>query len=345
MSKASAPGRVNLIGEHTDYQGGFVMPAALPLRITVEIEPRADRRIVATSRGETLATDLDSGPTGTWIDHVIGPAKLLGLERGYDADLSSHIPMGAGLGSSGALGVAMVRALSDAFGLGIDDLAVARIAQRSENEFAGTPSGILDQMAASLARASEALLVDCRSLEFERIRVPQAFEIVVIDSGQRHEHRSGSYADRRRECEAAARMLGVAQLRDVPPGDLARVDALPEPLRRRAHHVVMENARVIQAAVALRTADVVAFGAFLDASHISLRDDFEVSTPEIDVLVDLVREQDGVHGARIQGGGFGGSIVAIADEGAGHHAAARAVADYVGRTGLAARTLIPPIAL
>lgn len=335
VSTASAPGRVNLIGEHTDYNGGYVLPVALALRVTVELTPRDDGEVHATSTAD---------PGDRWIDHVVGPARVLGLDRGYDVRVSSDIPIGAGLGSSGALGVAVVRALRDEFALDLDDVAVARAAQRSEVEFVGANVGIMDQLASSLGSGVHALFIDCRSLAVERIRIPDALEILVVDSGQRHRHSAGGYNDRRRECDEAARLLGVAQLRDVGIGDLARVAALPEPLARRARHVVTENARVVQAVVALRTADVAALGGFLDASHRSLRDDFEVSTPEVDLLVDLLREHEGVHGARIAGGGFGGSVVAIADAGTGRHATARAVAEYEPRAGLDARILLPALA-
>ena len=276
---------------------------------------------------------------------MIGPARVLGIARGFDVLVSSDVPIGAGLGSSGALGVAVLRALRDAFRISLDDLAVARLAQRSENEFVGASSGIMDQMVASLGREGEALFIDCRSLETVRIPLPADLELVVVDSGVRHEHATGAYNERRRECEEAARLLGVPQLRDVTTEDLARVEALPVPLSGRARHVVTENARVLEAVAALNAADLPALGELLDASHRSLRDDYEVSTAEVDLLVDLVGEQEGVHGARITGGGFGGSIVAVADAGTGHHAAALAVAEYEERTGLDARIVLPALAL
>jgi galactokinase len=327
---------VNIVGEHTDYNGGFVLPVALPLRITVELTPRDDARIDATSTAD---------PGGRWMDHVIGPARLLRVEHGFDLRVSSEIPIGAGLGSSGALGVAVVRALRDAFRIAIDDVAVARLAQRSENEFVGASSGIMDQMAASLGREGEALFIDCRSLDTVRVPLPDDLELVVVDSGVKHEHATGGYNQRRRECEDAARILGVAELRDVAVEDLSRVEALPDPLSRRVRHVVTENARVLEAVAALNAADLGALGELLDASHRSLRDDYGVSTAEVDLLVDLVREQEGVRGARITGGGWGGSIVAVADAGTGHRAAALAVAEYEERTGLDARILLPALAL
>ena len=346
---ATAPGRVNLIGEHTDYNGGFVLPVALPLRVRVDLQPRPDRLIRASSAtvdaGRRHEVRLDVERTGTWIDHVVGAGRVAGVDRGYDVRISSDIPIGAGLGSSGALGVAMLRALRNAFGLALDDVAIAKLAQRSENEFVGASSGIMDQMAASLGAEGEALFIDCRSLASERIPLPDELELVVVHSGVTHQHSSGAYNERRRECEEAARSLGVSRLRDVTTADLPRVDALPEPLARRARHVVTEDARVLEAVGALRARDLPRLGELLDASHRSLRDDYEVSTPEVDLLVELVREQEGVLGARITGGGFGGSVVAIADAGIGHHAAALAVAEYEQRTGRDARILLPALAL
>lgn len=308
------------------------MPVALPLRVTVQLELRAEPDIHAT-------TDAQVDPS--WTRYVIGAARVLGIDRGFDVHVTGDLPPGAGLGSSGALGVALVRALRDAFGLELDDVTIAKLAQRIENEFVGVPSGILDQMAASLAQESEALFLDCRTLSYERIPLPATCELVVIHSGVLHRHSSGAYAQRRRECEEAAHALGVSELRDVAPADRTRIDALTEPLRRRARHVVSENARVLEAVEALRGRDLDRLGALLDASHDSLRDDYEVSTPEVDLLVELVREQPGVLGARITGGGWGGSIVALADAGTGHAAATAAVAEYEERTGLDARILLP----
>ena len=345
MKMASAPGRVNLIGEHTDYNQGFVLPVALRLLIRVDLALRSDRtvRIMSEAMGDGWH-ELEVGwweHTGTWIDHVVGAAAHVPIDHGFDMRISSDLPMGAGLGSSGTLGVAVLRALRDAFDLNLDDVTLATLAQKAENEFVGARSGIMDQLAASVGRDGEALFIDCRSLAFERIPLPDDLELVVVHSGLRHEHAAGAYNERRAQCEEAARMLGVDALRDVT--DLASVDALPDPLSRRARHVVSENARVLEALAALADRDVGRLGQLLDASHRSLRDDYEVSTPEVDLLVDLVREQDGIQGARITGGGVGGSVVALADPGAGHHYAAAAVAEYEERTGLNATVILPTV--
>ena len=309
------------------------MPVALPLRVTVQLGLRADAEIRAT-------TDAQVEPT--WIRYVHGAARVLELDRGLEVHVSGDLPPGAGLGSSGALGVALLRAMREAFGRDLDDVAVAKLAQRIENQDVGVPSGIMDQMAASIGREGEALFLDCRTLEFQRIPLPAKCELVVIDSGVKHQHSAGAYNERRRECEDAARALGIPELRDAGAADRKRIQALPDPLRKRARHVVSENARVLAAANwALRDPDLGRMGELLDGSHRSLRDDFEVSTPEVDLLVELVREEPGIHGARITGGGWGGSIVALADAGAGRAAAAAAVAEYEQRTGLDARILLP----
>jgi galactokinase len=351
---ASASGRVNLIGEHTDYNGGFVLPVALPLHVRVELEPRDDRVVRARSAsiedGRWQERELDDArTTGAWTDHVLAAGAVLRrmglIDRGYEVRVVSDVPMGAGLGSSGALGVAMLRALRQAFRIDLDDVALARLAQRGEHEVVGARSGIMDQLSASVGRQGEALFIDCRSRAYEGIPLPDDLELVVVHSGVRHEHAAGAYNERRAQCEEAAARLGVRELRDVEPADLPRVAALPSPFAQRARHVVTENGRVIEAVATLAERDLARLGELLDASHRSLRDDFEVSTAEVDLLVELVREQDGIHGARITGGGFGGSIVAVADAGAGHHAAAVAVAEYEQRTGRDAKIVLPALSL
>lgn len=325
------------------------MPVALPFRVSCALTPRNDRTVHASSDqvpGQWREHEIGKEQrTGHWSDHVQGMSHVLVraglLTQGFDVHVSSEVPMGAGLGSSGALGVALLRAAREAFGLSIDDVTVAQLAQRAEREIVGSQAGIMDQMAASLARENEALFLDCRSLAFQRIPLPPEVELVVVHSGVTHRHSAGEYNERRRQCEEAAEALGVPELRDVSIADLERIESLPEPMRRRARHVVSENARVLEAVEALRGHDLDRLGALLDASHRSLRDDFEVSTPEVDLLVELVREWPGVFGARITGGGFGGSIVVLADAAAGHAAASAGVATYEERTGLDARILLP----
>jgi galactokinase len=250
---------------------------------------------------------------GDWGDYVRGVTVALreaGVALGgFEARVASEIPPGAGLASSAALCVALLRAIRVAFALALDDLALAHLAQRAEHAIPGAPVGIMDPMAACFAGVREAIFLDTRALTWERVPLPEGVELVVLDSGERHENVAAGYRTRRAECERAAELLGVATLREAQLKDAAR---LPAPLDRRTRHVVTENARVEAAVRALRTNDVAALGALLDASHASLRDDFEVSTPTIDRLVARTRADRSVLGVRLTGGGFGGSIVALA---------------------------------
>jgi galactokinase len=329
---ADAPGRVNLIGEHTDYQDGYVLPSAVPQRTCVTLRARPDMRVRAWSAEmgadpiEYLVGDETRG--AGWGDYVQGVTWALrqrGLQLGgFDLWIRSDVPVGGGLSSSAALEVSTLRALRDAFDLPLSDVELARTAQRAEVEFVGAPVGIMDQMAASLAGEREALFIDTRALEFERIPLPASLDLVVIDSGISHRHAGGEYVTRRRESEEAARLLGVRHLRDIGLDALARVNELPGPLARRARHVVTENERVLRARDALHAGDLRTLGALFSASHASLRDDYEVSIPAVDHLVDLAIAHPQVFGARMTGGGFGGAIVIAAAAGSG-----RAVGDEI----------------
>lgn len=341
---ALAPGRVNLIGEHTDYTGGFVLPVAIPQTTQVALRPRGDRlvRVVSQAVGTDQPQTFELGreaKRGAWIDYVMGTTVALARAghptAGFDAMIASDVPMGAGLSSSAALEIALLRALRGAFALDLDDVALAKLGRAAETDFVGAPIGIMDQMAASLADAATALFIDTRTLEWTRYALPAEGELVVVDSGVAHDHATGDYATRRRECERATELLGVERLRDVT--DPARLGGLPEPLRRRARHVVTENARVLEAVDAIRSSDVVRLGRLLDASHASLRDDFEVSVPAVDRLVDIAQSDPDVLGARMTGGGFGGAIVALARRGRGLEAARRIVGAY----GAPGRALVP----
>ena len=345
-----APGRVNLIGEHTDYNGGFVFPIATPQRTTIAVAPRADGRVRAWSR--------DVGDARAWIEYQLGEEQRAGhwgdyvagvtasvresghALGGFDARIESDLPLGGGLSSSASLEVALLRALRGLFGLPLDDVEVAKIAQRAETGLVGAPVGIMDQMAASLADGNAALFLDTRSLAYERVPLPPELALIVIHSGLTHSHAAGEYRVRRAECESAARLLGVNELRDATPADVARA-ALPPPLDRRARHVVTENARVVAARDALAAGAAQQLGDLMTASHVSMRDDFEISTPEIDLLVELTRAEAGVFGARLTGGGFGGSIVALAEAGRAAAAAASAAAEYTRRVPLQSTVFIP----
>jgi galactokinase len=341
---ASAPGRVNLIGEHTDYNGGFVLPIAIPQRTTVALAPREDRAVRAVSAnvdgGSPAGFELGhERKRGAWIDYVQGSITALrttGVDvSGFDLVIASDVPVGAGLSSSAALEVALLRALREAFGLRIDDVALAKAGRAAETDFIGAPIGIMDQMAASLADETAALFIDTRSLEHVRVSLPSDVELVVVDSGVAHDHATGEYATRRAECEQAASALGVALLREII--DAVAVDVLPEPLRRRARHVITEDARVLEAVACLRAGDTVRLGKLLDASHESLRTDFEVTVTEVDRLVGIAQRDHDVLGARMTGGGFGGAIVALAKAGQGRAAATRIVDAY----GAPGRVLVP----
>jgi galactokinase len=345
-----APGRVNLIGEHTDYNGGFVLPIGTPQRTTVALAPRQDHLARVWSAnvapGERRLEFLvgRERPAGAWIDYVQGVAFAM-RDRGwaiggFDARIESSLPLGGGLSSSASLEIALVRALAAAFGLAIDGVEAARIGHFAETGFVGAPVGMMDQMASSLATGENALFIDTRTLACERVSLPAGAEIVVIDSGIRHRHASGEYKTRRTECDEAARLLGVSLLRDVASNDV-RIASLPEPLDRRVRHVVTENERVLSAREALRRGDAGAMGTLMNASHVSMRDDFEVSTAGIDSLVRIAQAQDGVLGARLTGGGFGGAIVALVSRGRARAIAHRIVAQCAGELDLDAAVLIP----
>ncbi len=348
---AEAPGRANLIGEHTDYNGGFVLPTPIPLLARVELAPRTDNHVLAVSAdlgapGEVVEYELGKESPGRgWIDHVQGLTRALraaGHEVcGFEMRIASCIPPGAGLSSSAAVGVALLRALREAFGLVLAPLDLARLVQGAESEFTGARVGIMDPLACSVARAGTALFLDTRELTFEHIPLPAAAELAVVHSGVSHRHAGGGYNVRRAECERAAGLLGVRELRDVVEDDMPRVAALPEPLQRRVRHVVSENVRVLAAVEALRRGDLPELGRLFLASHASQRDDFEVSIPETDLLVELAAEEAGVHGARLTGGGFGGSVVILADEGTAARAAASVAAAYAERSGRRPQVLLP----
>ena len=346
---AFAHGRVNLIGEHTDYNGGFVLPTPIPQRTRVELAPRVDRSVRAWSAD--AASDVveyrlgGESPRQDWLDYLQGVTHVLLATRhelgGFDARIESEVPLGAGLASSAALEVSLARALRDAFGLPLDDLALALVGQRAENEFVGARVGVMDQMAASLAAVGLALFVDTRSLDYRPVPFPAGAELVVLSSGLAHQHAAGDYNARRAECEHACALLGVAQLRDIGVDELGWVESLPEPLGRRARHVITENARVLAAVEAMQVGNLTRLGDLFFASHASQRDDYEVSIPEIDLLVELARAQPDVLGARLTGGGFGGSVVLLVRAGSSRPVATRVAAAYGARAGHAAGVLVP----
>lgn len=329
-----APGRVNLIGEHTDYNDGFVLPAALDLAVFVAIAPRPDRRLRLRSlvMDETAEFDLDDSaplPRGDWSDYARGVAVVLARAghrlSGADLLIDADLPLGAGLSASAAFEVAVGYALLAVSGLSVDKVELAKICQRAENEFVGMRCGIMDQYISCCAVAGSALLLDCRSLDAKPVAIDPSVRLVVCDTTIRHKLVANEYNARRDECERAVALLssrvdGVSALRDVSIETLMRhAEALPEVVFRRARHVVSENDRTLRAAAALESGDLAACGRMMDLSHASLRDDYEVSCPELDLLVDIARRLPGVYGARMMGGGFGGSTINLVDA---EHAAA-----------------------
>ena len=351
---ASAPGRVNLIGEHTDTSDGFVLPIAIARRTCVALARRNDRVATVASAAYAGAPPctFDIGreaKQGSWIDYVQGTVQAAmrtgDAIGGFDAWVTSDVPIGAGLASSAALEVALLRALRDAYALGIDEVAMARIGRAAETDFVGAPVGIMDQMAASLASEDAALFIDTRTLAYEHIAIPPSLEILVVDSGVVHAHAGGEYATRREEVARAAYILELRTMRDASDGDpratAAAIATLAPPLDRRARHVVSENRRVLEAVAALRSGDAAALRSLLAASHKSLRDDFEVTVPDVDRLVEIAQADPDVIGARMTGGGFGGAIVALARKGQGREAGARICASYAS-SGTRRGTVVVP---
>ncbi|HEY8548588.1 MAG TPA: galactokinase, partial [Vicinamibacterales bacterium] len=344
---------VNLIGEHTDYNDGFMLPTTIPYRTVVELAPRSDRRVRAWSANIAAAAEPvefrlgDEARTQTWIDYPQGITAALRETGhtigGFDLRIESNVPVGGGLSSSAALLVSLLRGLRTLFSLTLDDLQLARVAHKAENDLVGAPVGIMDQLVSSLGRPGHALFIDARTLDVEHIPLPPALEVAVINSNVHHSHAGGEYRTRRAECERAASLLGAPALRDVDPAALTdgRIAALPSPLDRRARHVVSENARVLEVVAALRSGDLARAGALVREGHASLRDDFEVSVPEVDALAELANAQPAVYGARLTGGGFGGSVVALTKAHHGREAADLVVRAYRERTGKEATVLLP----
>jgi galactokinase len=321
----AAPGRVNLIGEHTDYNDGYVMPFALAQRVLIAAAPRDDGTWSVTSLNNNSTeafrgADLQPGMTG-WQAYVAGVVWAL-EEAGYrvggaDLVLTSDVPEGAGLSSSAALECAVLTALADLNDLDIAGLERAKLARRSENAFVGAPTGLMDQAASTLCTAGHALFFDCRTADTEQVRFDTAsagLEILVLDTKTPHALVDSEYAARRASCEEAAQLLGVPALRDVTNLDAA-LDQLPDTvIRRRVRHVVTENARVLEAVALLRAGRIADLAPLLDASHTSMRDDFEITVPQVDLAVEVARAS-GALGARMTGGGFGGCIIALVPAG------------------------------
>ena len=323
---ARGPGRVNLIGEHTDYNDGFVLPAAIDRAAYVAAAPRDDRRLRAWANhyGAEVTLELDRAAPGVaqdWAVYVLGMAAMIEGEghrlSGADLLIDGDVPGGAGLSSSAALENAVGAALVALDGIDISPLRIAQLGQQTEHQYAGVNTGIMDQMISALGQAQHALLIDCRSYEFRPIPMPPDVRIVVCDSKVSRELAGSAYNERRAQCEEAVRLLqpalpGIKALRDVSPEELdTHRDLLPPLVYRRALHVVTENARTLEAAERLQDGDLERFGVLMNESHRSLRDDYEVSSPQLDTLVAAAQAVPGVYGARLTGAGFGGCTVAL----------------------------------
>ncbi len=351
-----APGRVNLLGEHTDYNDGFVLPIAISRAVRLAVAPSGDSRVRLVSRdfGQHSAFDLTPpirrDPAAPWSDYVRGVAAMLLAAgqplRGLDAVLSGDVPIGAGLSSSAALEVAAARAFQVVCALTLDDVTLARLCQRAENEFVGMNCGIMDQFISLLGRRDHALFLDCRSLAYRLVPLPTDVRVVVLDSGVRRELVSSAYNERRAQCEKGVRRFQhhlphVQALRDVTPADLARYGSeLPPVVLRRCRHVIGENQRVLDGVAALERGDVTAFGAAMNASHVSLRDDYEVSCPELDALAEAAWRQPGCLGARMTGAGFGGCTVNLVRVDAVDAFVPAVQAAYQAQTGREAAALV-----
>lgn len=323
-----APARVNLIGEHTDYTGGFVMPMAIDFSTVAVISPRDDGRAVfySVNFDEEVSFDIASlgrTPSGHWSDYPLGVVWSLALEgvavSGFSMSISGNVPVGAGLSSSASLEVATAMALLAHAGKELPLKTVATLCRRTENEFVGAKSGIMDQFIIAGGVAGRVMLLDCRSLEFELLPLPSEVRVVICNSMVQHAHAGGEYGDRRDEVEAGQAVLqqlrsGIELLRDASLADLeACKDKMSSTSYARCKHIISENVRVMEAREALLHSDVKRFGALMVEAHASMRDDFGASAPEVDTLVDIAVQQPGCFGARITGGGFGGCTVNLVE--------------------------------
>ncbi|MBK8906280.1 MAG: galactokinase [Anaerolineaceae bacterium] len=337
-----APGRVNLIGEHTDYNDGFVLPMAIDRGIWLALRPRDDDQVAVHSLDfdETAVfhlTSLTQKPpagsaheqapgenlreVGGWAEYPKGVAWALQEAgytlRGWEGVMAGNVPKGAGLSSSAALELATARAFQQVSGFGWDAAQMAKLSQRAENRWVGVNCGIMDQMISAAGQAGHALLIDCRSLETQSVPLPPALDgsgtaVVILDTTIRRGLVDSAYNERRQQCEAAAAYFGVSALRDVSISEfLAEADNLDPLTRRRARHVITENLRTLNAAKAMQNADAALLGQFMNESHVSMRDDFEITNDELNVMVAAAQAQPNCYGARMTGGGFGGCAVAL----------------------------------
>lgn len=348
-----APGRVNLIGEHTDYNDGFVLPIAIDRAVFIAARQRADRivRMVALDfRGERSEFSLDAvikrDDAHAWSNYVRGVAWAMQARGfalpGLDLVIHGDVPIGSGLSSSAALEVCAATTFQVFGGFGLDKVTLAQLCQQAESEFVEMKCGIMDQFVSTLAREGHALLIDCRDLSCQYVPLPRGATVVVCDTMKRRGLVDSEYNTCRAECEEAVRLLAaklgkpLRALRDVSPREFAQFEsALPPIVARRARHVIAENARVLDAVAAARKNDLAAFGALMNASHESLRDDYQVSCAELDAMVEIARQQPGCLGARLTGAGFGGSTVNLVEDNTALTFVANVAREYQARVGIA----------
>lgn len=340
-----APGRVNLIGEHTDYNDGFVLPMAIDREVAVVGAPRDDRRIRLYAlnfddEADFALDQLQRSEPADWSDYPRGVAWVLreaGFDLvGFDGVLYGDVPIGSGLSSSAAIEMAVFMAFAACQPAlaGLDRVRAAKLAQRAENAFVGVNCGIMDQFVSALGQAGHALFIDCRSLDYAPVPMPDGMAVLVVDTAAPRSLAASAYNERRAQCEAAARLLGVPALRDLSPEIFAqRRAALPALVAQRAEHVIYENRRVLDAVAALRAGDVATFGRLMNESHDSLRDLYEVSSAELDAVVEIARGVSGVYGARMTGAGFGGCAIALAEQTAVDALRDAVMREYPARTG------------
>ncbi len=338
-----APGRVNLIGEHTDYNDGFVLPLAIDRATWIALRPRPDRQVMvhALDFSDTDTFDLgDLAPRrGSWANYIRGVAWALRQHgypvAGWEGVIAGDVPIGAGLSSSASVEMATARAFAAAAGWPWDAPRMALIGQYAENKWVGVNCGIMDQMISAAGVDGHALLIDCRTLETTPFPLPAGVAVAVLDTATRRGLVDSAYNERRAQCEAAARFFGAKALRDVTIEQLEAARAQLDPVTyRRARHVITENGRVLQACDAMRTGDAVSLGRLLNEGHVSLRDDFEVSSRELDAMVEAAQEHPACLGARMTGAGFGGCAVALVQEAAAQAFVASVAERYTARTGL-----------
>jgi galactokinase len=351
-----APGRVNLVGEHTDYSGGFCMPAAIDFETKIAASPRGDRTLKLRSIefDETVEVDLDALPMdrqGHWSGYCIGTAWALG-EAGIELPaaaltITGNVPLGAGLSSSASLEVATATALLALAGRSMPGSEIARVCQRAENDYVGAPVGIMDQFVSANGRAGSALILDTRALTFDLAPIPSHLRLVIANSMVKHSLADGgAYATRRREVEEGTAALNayrydIGLLRDATLDDLETCEGKMSPEAfRRCRHVITDSQRVVDGLALLRAGDIVAFGKLLNDAHRSYRDDFEASCEECDVLAEIGQAQPGCYGSRLTGGGFGGCVVSVVEAEASEAFEAAIKAEYLARTGIAAQVYV-----